>query len=149
HRTPDANTVVGRHRPDCGRRDSGHKQRNDQRRFASDAVAPMTEDGRADRSANKADEENGESLQDAYNRIGLREEQLAEDESCYRPVEQKVIPFYRRPDGASDDGSPQLRLMLLRRDASWAAVGGCHGPPSSPCCRGMSSHPPDLGCSEP
>ena len=66
---------VGRHETDghCG--NTGHQQGRDQGRLASDAVAPMAEYRRPDRPTEKADED-GERLQHADDRIGLREKSL-------------------------------------------------------------------------
>jgi hypothetical protein len=60
--SPNADALIGRHEPDGYGRDTGHQQCRDQGSLASDAVAPMAEDRRPNRAADKADEEDGERL---------------------------------------------------------------------------------------
>ncbi len=77
---------VGRNETDGSRGEAGHQQGRDQGRLATDAVAPMAEDRRPDRPPDKADEENGERLEHADQRVGLREEERAEHQRGHLPV---------------------------------------------------------------
>jgi hypothetical protein len=72
-----------------------------------------------DRAANRPGDEphcvDGEVLQHANQGIRLGKEKLAEDETHYRAVEQKIMPFDACADRASDDSALQLRAMIGAR----------------------------------
>jgi hypothetical protein len=78
----------------------------------------MAEDRSTNRSRDKADKEDAERLQRIDQRVGSGKEDLAEDQSRHRAVDQKIVPFDRRTDGAGNDGTTQMRPML-------SLCGGC------------------------
>jgi len=68
---------------------------------------------RADRPADKADEKHAEGFEDADDRAGsMRKIKLAENQRCHRAVEQEIVPFDQRADGARNQGAPQLAAVL-------------------------------------
>ncbi len=82
----------------------------------------MAEDRRPDGPTDKTDEEDGERLKHADQRVGLGEEELAEDEPRHLAVKQEVVSLDRRADRAGDDGAAQLPAMLgvgKRADANF------------------------------
>ena len=62
----------------------------------------MAKDRCPDRPSEKADEKDGERLQHADDRIRLRKEKFAEDQSCHLAVKQEIVPFDCRADRAGD-----------------------------------------------
>ena len=75
----------------------------------------MAENGGAERARDKADRIDRERFEHADQRIGFREEQLAENEPGDDAVEEKVVPFDGGADGARDDGAAQLTAMRSLR----------------------------------
>jgi len=73
----------------------------------------MPENGGAERARDEADREDRERFEHADQRIGFREEQLAEDEPGDDAVEQKVVPLDGGTDRARDDGAAQLAAMHI------------------------------------
>ena len=86
----------------------------------------MPEDGGADRPRDEADGIDGEGLERADPWVGVREEQLGEDEAGDGAVEEEVVPFDRGPDGGGDDGAAKLNLMLGWGEGSGLDIEGCH-----------------------
>ena len=99
---PDADRIVARHESDGEGGEAGDQQGRDQRRLAPDTVAIVAEDRRADRPGDEAHCVDGEGLQHADQRIRMREEQLAENQTGHGAVEEKIIPFDRRSDRAGN-----------------------------------------------
>jgi hypothetical protein len=109
-RRPEPKRVVARQHADQRAGDAHQHQGRDQGRLASDAVAVVAEDGRADRAggeAHRIGRERGEGA-----RIGARarEEEIREDERGRRPVEEEVVPLDRGTDGAGHHGAADLLL---------------------------------------
>jgi hypothetical protein len=73
----------------------------------------MAEDGGADWASDKAHCIDSESFQDADQRIGVGEEELAENKAGHDAVKQEIVPLDGGPDGAGDYGSQELPAMLL------------------------------------
>src|SRR5260370_140313 len=99
---PQMPMLIGRHETDGHSRKAGHQQCRNQGRLAPDPVAPMAENRRPDGPAEKSDEKDGKRLQHADQRVGLREEALAENQSGHLAVKQEIVPFDRRADRAGD-----------------------------------------------
>jgi len=112
HRAPDADHRIARHKSHGEGGQTGDQQCGDQGRLAADAVAEMPEDRSTDRASDKADGVDGKRLQYADQRVGFGKEQLAEDQTGDDAVEQEVVPFDRRADGAGDHRAPQLSGVL-------------------------------------
>src|SRR5438309_3666213 len=93
----------------------------------------MAEYSRSDGPAEKSDEKDGERLQHADQRVGLREEELAEDEPRHLAIEQEIVPFDRRAHRAGDQRAAQLRAMLGFRQPAHRNIYGRHGAPSGYC----------------
>ena len=89
---------VGRH-ADQERRDAHDEQRQHEHRLAADAVAVVPEHDAADRAGGEADRVGAEGQQRADQRLGLREEQIAEHERRGRAVQEEVVPL----DGGADE----------------------------------------------
>src|SRR5215211_1229062 len=90
---PDADGVVGRHKTYHGGRDPHDYQRDDQHRLAPDLVAIVAEDEPAYRPGAEADAERGEGEERPHQRIGLREEQLVEDQGRRSAVQEVIVPL--------------------------------------------------------
>jgi hypothetical protein len=74
---------------------------------APDAIAEVAEDGGADRARHESDELSAEGGDDAVEGVlPAREEQLREDESRRRSVEEEVVPLDRGADNAREGRSP-------------------------------------------
>ena len=135
HGAPYADLLVGRHEGDEERRDAHAQQRRDQRPFAADPVAVMTEDGGADGSADKADKIGAECSERRRKGILVGEVELAEDQARGGPVQEEVVPLDRGADGRRDDGLAQLSVMGGR---GFRPVNRCRGhsdaPLSPPSC---------------
>jgi len=65
-------------------------------------------------SRDQADRVNTERLQHVDERIGSREEQLAEDEVGDRVVKQEILPFDRVAHGARDNGVAEKPMVQSR-----------------------------------
>src|SRR5207237_10482060 len=102
-------------------------------RHASDPVAPMAEYSRSDGPAEKSDEKDGERLQHADQRVGLREEELAEDQPRHLAVKQEIVPFDCRADRAGDQSTPQLPVVLGLGEAACGNFGCRHRVPPQGC----------------
>ena len=87
----------------------------------------MAEDGRADRARDEADGIDGEGLERADPGVGVREEQLGEDEAGDGAVEEEIVPLDRGADGGGDDGAAKLHLMFSRRKLKGGGIGRDHG----------------------
>src|SRR6185437_11691203 len=96
-------------------------------RLAADAIAVVPEDCRADRAGDEAHRVDREGFEHADQRIGVREEQLAEDQAGHGAVEEKVIPFDRRADRAGNHCLAKLRTMLGLRQLDMEDTGYAHG----------------------
>ena len=72
----------------------------------------MAKNRRPDRPRDKAHGIDGESLQCADERIGLRKIELRENEPGDRAVDKEIVPLDRRADRAGDDRSAQLGAVL-------------------------------------
>ena len=86
----------------------------------------MPENGGADRTCNEADRIDRKGLERSDPWIGVREEQLGEDEAGDGAVEEEVVPFDRGPDRGGDDGAAKLNLMLGWGEGSGLDIEGCH-----------------------
>src|SRR5580693_2162341 len=73
----------------------------------------MTENRSTDRPRDEADCIDGEGLQCADPRIGVREEQLGEDEPRYGAVEEEIVPLDRSADRRGNDRPAKLGLMFV------------------------------------
>ena len=86
----------------------------------------MTEDRRADRPPDKADEKHAEGFEHADERTGMREIKLAENQRGHRAVEQEIVPFDQGADGAGDQGAAQLLAVLAVRERARSDVNCRH-----------------------
>ena len=87
----------------------------------------MSEDRGADRPCHKADRIYREGFQRPNPGIGMRKEQLREDEAGDRAVEKEIVAFDRGPDCGSDDGETKLELMLALSQPVGIESARCHG----------------------
>ena len=134
----DADRRVRRQAADQERREAHDQQRGHEHRLAPDAVAEVTEDDAAQRARGEADGERAERRERADQRLGVREEQLVEDERGGCPVEEEVVPLDRGADEAGRDDLAQVRLSSTaapRRDALTVMPCGSLLPvqPAGPC----------------
>jgi hypothetical protein len=79
----------------------------------------VAEDRGADRARKEADSVDGERLERAGQRVGLREEQLREDQAGDDAVEEEVVPLDGGADRARDDGAAKLRARIRLGLRSW------------------------------
>src|SRR5207253_4201537 len=105
-----------------------------QRRLASDAVAVMAEDRRADWSGGEPDEIGAEGEQHTRGRIDIRKELLVEHQRGRAAVQKEVIPLDRRADRRRDYGARQLLPRHL--------LAGCCHSRSSLDRKNISARPP-------
>ena len=106
--------LVGRHQR---HREGGHahqQQRRNQRGFAADAVAVVTEDRRSHGPRDEAHGIDCEGLQRAYPGVRVRKEQLGEDEAGDSAVKEEIVPFNGGADRGGDDGAAELHLVFGR-----------------------------------
>src|SRR6185437_16528591 len=99
----------------------------------------MAEYRRPDGPAEKSDEKDGERLQHADQRIELREEKLAENQSGHLAVKQEIVPFDCRADRAGDQSTPQLAAVLGLGEAACGNFGCLHW--ISPARRALTKSP--------
>src|SRR3954471_10649484 len=99
-RGEDPDVAVGRQHADRDGRGAHHEERDDEHRLAADAVAEVAEEGAAEGAEEESDAERGEGGERADGRVGVGEEEVAEDERGGRAVEEEVVPL----DGGSDEG---------------------------------------------
>ena len=111
-RAPDADLLIGRDASDQEGRQAGQQQGRDQRGLPTDAIAVMAEDCCADRTRDEADRENGERLQGAGQWVGRRKIQLREDQCRHLAIQQEIVPFDCRADGAGDHRAAQLGAVI-------------------------------------
>ena len=105
-RREHADRRVGRQAADQERRDAHDQQRQHEHRLAADAVAEVAEHDPAERARGEADRVRAERQQRADQRLGVREEQLAEDQRRRRAVQEEVVPLDRRADEARQRDLP-------------------------------------------
>src|SRR5690349_19881161 len=84
----------------------------------------MTEDRRADRASDEADEVGAEGGERRRERVLIREIELAEDEADRGAVDEEVVPFDRRADRRRDDGFAKLCVVLGFRQSPVTGHGG-------------------------
>ena len=96
-RRPNASACIGRQEPDQKGADTDQQQGGDQHRLAAEPVAEMAEKQSAERAGDKSDAECGKSREGADRRIEFGEERLVEDEGGCGTVDEKIVPFERRP----------------------------------------------------
>src|SRR5262249_42403672 len=111
-RPPYADNFIGRHKTNQESRNAHEHDGRDQRRFAADAVAIMTENGGANWACHEPHGNDSERFESASQRFRSRKEQPGEDEARYNAVEEKIIPFDCGPDSACDNRPRELLLML-------------------------------------
>jgi len=90
------------------------------------AIAIVAEDRGTDRPGNEPHRVDGECLQHADQGIGVREEELAEDETGHRAVEQEIVLFDGRADRTGNDGASQLCVMIGLGQRANGGVDHCH-----------------------
>ena len=79
---------------DQGRRYAHHQQCRDERALATEAIAEMAKDHRADRTRDEPDREGAERRKQADERRHLRrEEDRGKDQGRRGPVEEEVVPL--------------------------------------------------------
>src|SRR5437763_14819978 len=81
----------------------------------------MAEYRRSDGPAKKSDEKDGERLQHANQRVGLREEELAEHQPRHLAVKQEIVPFDCRADRAGDQSVRQTFQWFRDHDVELPA----------------------------
>jgi hypothetical protein len=123
---PDADHGVGRNKGHGKRGESHQQQRHDQRSLASDAIAVMAENGRANRPRYKADGVDQKSLQCADEWVRSWKIQLRENQAGDRTVEEEVIPFDRSTNRAGDDSAAQLAPSVLIGEGHRPGLRGSH-----------------------
>jgi hypothetical protein len=111
-RAPDADGSVCRNEGDSESRKPHAEQCRDQCRFAPDAIAIMTEDRRADRTADKADEISTEGEQRRRKGILVGKIEFTKNQAGGGAVEKKVVPLDRRPHRRRDHCPAQLSIMF-------------------------------------
>jgi hypothetical protein len=116
-RREQPDVVVRRQQADRHGRRPHEEQRDDQHRLAPDAVAEVTEERAAERAEQEADAEGGERGERADGRVGVGEEQVAEDERGGSAVEEEVVPL----DGGADEGREGHALHRAGRALSLAS----------------------------
>ena len=102
-RRRDADGGVRREQADREGRDTHQHQRDDEHLLAADAVTEVAEDDATERPGDEADRVGAEGQQGRVDRVGVREEQRAEDERCGRAVEEEVVPLHGGADQAGED----------------------------------------------
>ncbi len=124
---------VGRHQADRGGGDGHHREGEDERRLAPDAVTEVAGDDRPQRPGEEPDAEGGQGddLPHAAGEVG--EEQLAEHQRGGRPVDRVLVPLDDRADGPGLQG-PAAQLPgggwgLLHRGSP--SIGGGRVPPQA------------------
>ncbi|MNL26863.1 hypothetical protein D3C87_1484190 [compost metagenome] len=110
HGCPISNAVVRRDQSDEDRGDAHQKQRDQQHRLASDAVAEMAEDDAAQRPREEPDRIRGKSRQGAGDRVKGGKEDLVEDQRGGRAVQKIVVPL----DSGSHEAGNAGRNVLAR-----------------------------------
>jgi hypothetical protein len=93
---------VRRQQSDEKRCDAHHGQGEDEHRFASDAIAEMTDDDPADRTCDEADRVGPERRKRAGERVEHRKIQSIEHERGSRAVEKEVVPLDRGANQAGE-----------------------------------------------
>src|SRR6516162_9866896 len=101
-RTPDSDRLIGGDEANRRSGKTGQKQGGYERGLAADAVAKVAEDRRTNRPCDETDRIDGERFQHSNQGIGLRKEELAENQAGYRAVKQEIVPFDRGAYGAGD-----------------------------------------------
>ena len=87
----------------------------------------MAKDRRADGPPDKADKKDPEGLEDAHQRVGLREKDRPENERADGAVKQEVVPLDRGADGAGDQRPAQLRAVFSVREHARDRSGSGNG----------------------
>jgi hypothetical protein len=108
NRAPDPNRLVAGHQADRRRPEPHQEKRGDERRFAADPIAEVTEDDRTEGAGCESHEVRREGQQHADKGIGLGEEHLREDEDRGHAIQEEVVPLDGGPDRGGHDGPPQL-----------------------------------------
>jgi hypothetical protein len=80
-----------------------HQQRRDERRFAADAVAEVTEQERADRPRDERDAERDERRQRLRGRRAMRKEHRADNERGGCRIDVEIVELDRGADKARED----------------------------------------------
>src|SRR4051812_12591676 len=91
----------------------------------------MAKDCRADGPCGESDRVDRKRLQRADPGIGVREEELCENQTRDGAVKKEVIPLDRGPDCGGDHGAAKLALMLAGGKSGGVEIKGCHGSASS------------------
>ena len=112
----DADRLVGGQEADRARGQAHHQQRRDEHVAAARAVAEVAGDDAADRPRDEADRVGGEGQQRADQRLGVREEEVAEDERGGRAVEEEVVPLQRGADHTRGDDTAERSPARLHED---------------------------------
>jgi hypothetical protein len=112
HCAPDADALIRRDERDQEGRGSHQQQRCNQRRLAADAVAVVAKNSSAHRARNEPHGIDRKGFRGSDPGIGLREEQLCEDEPGEGVVQKEVVPLDRGADGRGDHGPAKLEMMV-------------------------------------
>jgi hypothetical protein len=110
NRRCDADLAVGGEDADEEGAESHDDDRHCEHGLTAKGIAEMPENRGAQGSCEIADAERAEGCNGAQGRVGRRKEQLGEDQSARRAIDQKIVPLHRGADDARNDDFLHLRL---------------------------------------